>query len=107
VPRWRSTLTFDWTRGPWGATLSQLYSSGYVEWMPDAATKRTVGAAASWDLQGRYNGFRNWQLAAGIRNLLDSEPPFSLTSGFQFGFNPQVSSPLGRSFYLRASYAVK
>jgi iron complex outermembrane receptor protein len=107
VPRWRSTLTFDWTRGPWGATLSQLYSSGYVEWMPDAATKRTVGAAASWDLQGRYNGFRNWQLAAGIRNLLDSEPPFSLTSSFQFGFNPQVSSPLGRTFYLRASYAVK
>jgi iron complex outermembrane receptor protein len=36
MPRWRSTLTFDWTKGPWGATLSQLYSSGYVESHQDA-----------------------------------------------------------------------
>jgi iron complex outermembrane receptor protein len=107
VPRWRSTLTFDWNHGPWGATLSQLYSSGYAEWRTFPTATRTVGAAATWDLQGRYNGFRNWQLAAGVRNLLDSEPPFSLTSSFQFGFNPQVASPLGRTFYLRASYAMK
>ncbi len=107
VPRWRSTLTFDWTRGPWGATLAQVYSSGYVEWLVREDTTRTVGAAASWDLQGRYAGWPGWQIAAGIRNLLDSEPPFSLTSNFQFGFNPQVSNPLGRTFYLRASYAVR
>jgi hypothetical protein len=31
-------------------------------------------------VQGRYDGFAGWQLAAGIRNLLDEDPPFSLTS---------------------------
>jgi len=107
VPRWRSTLTFDWSRGPWGATLSQNYGSGYDEFMPDQSTRRTVDAASTWDLQGRYTGLSNWRLVAGIRNLFDSEPPFSLTSSFQFGFNPQVASPLGRTFYLRASVAFR
>jgi iron complex outermembrane receptor protein len=108
VPRWRSTMTLDWNRGPWGATLSYLMSSGYTELMPPPSTDtRQVGAASSWDLQARYDGFAGWQLAFGIRNLLDSDAPFSRTSGFQFGFNPQVSSPLGRVFYLRGSYAFR
>ncbi len=108
VPRWRSTLTLDWTRGPWGATLAHVYSSGYDEPLqPPAGETREVGSSSSWDLQGRYSGFRGWQLAAGIRNLFDEEPPFSRTSAFQFGFNPQVASPLGRTFYLRATYAFR
>jgi iron complex outermembrane receptor protein len=111
VPRWRSAVTIDWTRGPWGATLAWQYASGYVENVtapiqPGPPT-REVDAAANWDLQLRYAGFAGWQLAGGVRNLLDTEPPFSQTSAFQFGFNPVVSSPLGRTFYLRASYAVK
>ncbi|HTN49351.1 MAG TPA: TonB-dependent receptor, partial [Burkholderiaceae bacterium] len=109
VPRWRSNLTLDWIFGPWGATLAWLYSSGYVESIPSQTPglQREVGAAQDWDLQGRYTGFAGWQLAAGIRNLLDRAPPFSRTSSFQFGFNPQVASPLGRVFYVRASYSVK
>ena len=31
IPRWRSALTLDWTRGAWGATLAQIYSSGYTD----------------------------------------------------------------------------
>ncbi len=108
VPRWRSTLTLDWGRSAWGATLAWLYSSGYNE-PTDAVVPsvRKVGAAQSWDLQGRYTGFSGWQLAIGIRNLLDADPPFTQTTGFQFGFNPQVASPLGRVFYLTASYSFK
>lgn len=106
VPRWRSTLTFDWTRGPWGATLSQVYSTGYVETRPVDGELRQVGAAQTWDLQGRYSGFDGWQLAAGIRNLFDAEPPASNTGlGFQVGYNPLAASPLGRVFYLRATYS--
>jgi iron complex outermembrane receptor protein len=109
VPRWRSTLTFDWTRGPWGATLSQVYSGGYVE-TRSAKDGRLwqVGAAASWDLQARYAGFDGWQIAAGIRNLFDAEPPPSdHGQSFQTGYNPQAASPLGRVFYLRAGYSFK
>jgi iron complex outermembrane receptor protein len=109
VPRWRSTLTLDWNRGPWGATLAQVYSAGYTEPLrePDSGT-RHVGSSSSWDLQGRYSGFSGWQLALGVRNLFDEEPPFSLQStAFQAGFNPQTASPLGRAWYLRAGYTFK
>jgi len=109
VPRWRSTLTFDWIRGPWGATLSQLYSSGYVDAYPGTnGEPRNVGASASWDLQARYAGFGGWQFAAGIRNLFDTDPPLSNQDrSFQVGYNPQAASPLGRVFYLRTTYAFK
>jgi iron complex outermembrane receptor protein len=108
VPRWRSTVTFDWTLGPWGTTLANVYSSGYLESIPFNEAMRNVGAASSWDLQARYTGFDGWQLAGGIRNLLDAEPSASAQiNTFQSGYNPQVASPLGRTFYLRATYTFK
>jgi len=109
VPRWRSTLTLDWNRGAWGATLAQVYSSGYDEPLrPPAEGARRVGSTSTWDLQGRYTGFAGWNLALGVRNLFDADPPFSVQSNaFQTGFNPQAASPLGRAFYLRATYALK
>ncbi len=109
IPRWRSALTLDWTSGHWGATLAQIYSSGYVDQnLGIDNAPRKVGSYATWDLQGRYGGFRDWQLAAGIRNLFDADPPFSnQQSTFQIGFNPQAANPLGRVFYLRAGYAFK
>ena len=65
-----------------------------------------VGAFAPWDLQGTYSGFRGLQLVAGIRNLFDSDPPVSNQPFFfQSGYNPQIASPLGRLFYLRATYS--
>jgi len=85
--------------------------SGYIENVVrpilPAEPTRKVDAATNWDLQLRYDGLAGWRLAGGVRNLLDAEPPFSQTSSFQFGFNPLVSSPLGRTFYLRATYALK
>jgi iron complex outermembrane receptor protein len=109
IPRWRSTLTLDWGLGPWGATLAQLYSAGYSEPRPEPATgTRHVGSSSSWDLQGRYTGFAGWQLALGVRNLFDAEPPLTVQgTSFQTGFNPQVASPLGRTFYLSATYSAK
>jgi iron complex outermembrane receptor protein len=109
VPRWRSTVTLDWNRGPWGATLAQVYSSGYTEPLrPPAEGTRQVDSTATWDLQGRYSGFAGWQLALGVRNLLDADPPFTVQGNtFQTGFNPQVASPLGRAFYVRATYSLK
>jgi iron complex outermembrane receptor protein len=106
VPRWRSALSFDWTRGPWGATLSHQYSRGYTESTPGTEVLREVDAWSNWDLQGLYTGPDGWQIAAGVRNLLNADPPLSLRGDvFQSGYSPQVASPLGRTFYLRASVA--
>ena len=78
IPRWRHNITLDWTLGPWGATLGQTFQLGYTE--PSAVTdsgERRVGDYSIWDLQGRYNGFKNLALTLGIKNLLDTPPPFS------------------------------
>jgi iron complex outermembrane receptor protein len=109
IPRWRSTLTLEWGLRPWGVTLAQVYSAGYSEALREPATgTRRVGSASSWDLQGRYSGFSGWQLAVGVRNLLDADPPFTVQGNtFQVGFNPQVASPLGRAFYARAGYTFR
>lgn len=109
VPRWRSVLTIDWTRGPWGATLGHNYSGGYADQFlrSDGSTRR-VGAFLTWDLQARFTGLRNWQLAIGIRNLFDADPPLSnQTRSFQIGFNPQAANPLGRVLYARAGYTLR
>ncbi len=99
VPRWRSALTVDWTLGPWGATLAQIYASGYDEPLPfPAEGTRNVGAVSTWDLQIRYAGFADWQIAAGIRNLLDEEPPFSLTSQFPVRLQPGRGKPAWTGF---------
>jgi iron complex outermembrane recepter protein len=108
VPRWRSTLTLDWTRGTWGASLSHFYTSGYDDVLPQvdgSSQPIEVKAFSTLDFQVRYAGIERWRLAAGIRNLLDEAPPFS-TVNF-IGYNKRTGSPLGRTYYLRAGYAWK
>lgn len=107
IPRWRSQFTLNWNSGPWGATLAQTYTSGYSDFRPDLSGQpRDVSAFAPWDVQGSYSGFRGWQLVGGIRNLFDRDPPVSnQTLSFQIGYNPLLANPLGRLFYLRATYA--
>jgi iron complex outermembrane receptor protein len=109
IPRWRSTLTLDWNKADWGATLTQAYSGGYTDQFPGSdGGARKVGAASSWDLQFRYGGFSSWQFAIGIKNLFDDEPPSSnQLRTIQVGYNPQTASPLGRTFYLRGTFAIK
>lgn len=108
VPRWRSTLTFDWNLGPWGATVSQVYTGGYTDVFPLPAGQQTtidVESYSIWNLQATYAGFAGWRLAVGIRNLFDTEPPFSSVYGI--GYNRRVADPRGRVFYLRATFTMK
>jgi len=107
IPRWRSQLMLNWNYGAWGATLAQTYTSGYTDESPDpAGASRKVEAFAPWDLQASYGGFAGWQLAAGVRNLFNADPPVSNQgSSFQIGYDPQVASALGRVYYLRATYS--
>jgi iron complex outermembrane receptor protein len=108
VPRWRSALTLDWNRGRWTGTLAQIYSSGYDDVLPLPTGSNLpieVDGFSTWDIQGSYTGLAGWRVAAGIRNLLDEEPPFSTVNGI--GYNKRVGSPLGRTYYVRAGYAWK
>jgi iron complex outermembrane receptor protein len=107
TPRWRHYAELAWQRGPWAASIAQLFQSSYADWSI-SLPPRDVGTYSLWNLQGVYSGFRDWTLAAGIRNVFDTTPPFSnqpLTG--QVGYDPSYADPRERTFYLRASYAFR
>lgn len=107
VFRWQHTAAVNWNSGPWGATLSQSYKTGYEDQnfvAPQFNNK--VSSYSLWNLAGSYAGFRGLTLMAGVKNLLDEDPPFTNQGTmFQKGYDPRFTDPVGRAVYLRASYA--
>jgi len=109
VPRWRSTLTLDWSLGAWGATLSHGYSAGYIDQFPGPdGLARRVGPSMQWDLQLRLAAPERWRWSLGVQNVFDRDPPASNQQrSAQLGYNPQLSSPMGRSLVLQGTYAFR
>ena len=107
IPRWRHYLALNWNHGPWGATLAQNFSSGYIDEKLNASNnERRVGTNEIWNAQGTYSGFRNATMTLGIKNLLDRAPPFSNQSTFgQVMYDPRYADPRGRVFYARVTLA--
>jgi iron complex outermembrane receptor protein len=101
VFRWQHVLTLTWDRGPWGATVSHRFKSGYK----DQDEVHDVGSYEVIDASLSFVGVKNLTLTAGIRNLLDSDPPRSYqVTTFQRGYDPRFTDPLGRTFVFQASY---
>ena len=104
LSRWRHYWTIDWEYGPWGLTAAQNFQNGYTEFISNAFTgdtdERRVGSYEIYDLQGRYTGFKNVTLRAGIRNIFDRAPPVSGGTGtFQVGYDASYGDPRGRMYY--------
>ena len=59
-------------------------------------------------LTANYTGFKNLTLTAGIKNILDEDPPFAITydsnTGAGSSWEPRVADPRGRSFTMMATY---
>jgi iron complex outermembrane recepter protein len=116
IARWRHYATLDWSNGPWGATLSQTFQSGYSEVdlrtcdqnFDNCTGTRHVAAYSVWNVQGRYTGFTNATIGVGVRNLLDRAPPVTnQLQDFQVGIDPSYADPRGRAFYATIRYAFK
>ncbi|NHZ39978.1 TonB-dependent receptor [Massilia aquatica] len=106
VFRWRHNATLGWTRGPVNETLSNRYLSGYDD-QPDenGVVPGRVGHYSTWSLAGTYTASQKVSVTAGVKNLLDDDPPFTVQSTtFQQGYDPRYTDPLGRTFYVRATY---
>ncbi|MEP7061596.1 MAG: TonB-dependent receptor [Betaproteobacteria bacterium] len=105
VPRWRHYAQLAWQRGTWGATLAQTFQAGATDRGPNAdGNPRRVGSYSLWDLQGTWTWQHRATLALGVRNLFDTDPPFSNAS---FGFDPAYAQTRGRSYDARLSYAFR
>jgi len=110
-PRWKHTASVSYATGPWSATFLQRYVSSYKDERPAGVVPPgfdpDVEAYILYDLTVAYTGIRNLTLRAGIKNLLDTDPPFTahatdFISGA--GWDPRIGDPRGRSFVLSATY---
>ena len=116
IPRWRHYLYLDWKLAPWNLTLAQQYQSHYQD-IPgtfDATDNPlfrppNVRAYSVFHFSSSYSGLldKNLKITFGIRNLLDTKPPYTNAGGqnyFQGGYDPGYVDPRGRTYLLSATY---
>ena len=105
--KWQHLLSVDWSQAEWGAGLSSHYLSGYTDQLPDAnGNSIKVDAYSIWNGYVSYKPSKTSKLLFGVRNLFDTNPPFSnQNQNWQAGYNPVFSDPLGRTFYVKLKFA--
>ena len=108
VQRWRHTLSLDWEQGPYSATLSNSYLSGYTDQTIVGKPDRRVGAYTLWDLTGAWTVTESFTVRGGVKNLFDTAPPFSQQAWFFIsGYDPSYTDPRGRFVYVGMQYKFK
>ena len=115
--RWKHTASITRSEGNWAATLSQVYRSGYADFVIPGIANGTV-AAPNWSPKVKpyevfnasvgYSGIKNMTIVAGVKNLLNTDPPFSVTydtnTGAGSSWEPRVADPRGRAYTLSLGY---
>jgi len=104
--RWQHSLTLGWERGPWHATLDEVWKAGYSDARPGLDGRRR--RVAPYQLWGSQVGYGDkdapWQVDVGAKNLFDSPPPFTNQNGTpQLGYNSRIADPRGRVWYVQAT----
>ena len=109
--RWKHNASFTYLQGPWSGTLSQSYTSGYKDEVPSGVVPTgfnpDVKSYTTYGISGSYTGIKNLTLTAGIKNLLDKDPPFTahnLDFAAGAGWDPRVADPRGRAYTLLVRY---
>jgi iron complex outermembrane receptor protein len=112
--RWKHNAAINVARGDWGVMLSNNFSTGYKDDLPDAGKMAPppgfnpdVSSYTTFNLSTTYTGFKNTSVTAGIINLFDREPPFTahnVDNVVGAGWDPRVADPRGRTFTLNVKY---
>ena len=118
--RWKHTAAFTYTQGSWSGTFSQLYRSGYKDAVLPGVANGTVTpvnldpnvkAYMLYNLSATYSGIKNLNVTLGVKNIFNTNPPFSAAydsdTGAGSSWDPRVGDPRGRSYSLLASYSFK
>ncbi|MRX28243.1 TonB-dependent siderophore receptor [Kangiella sp. HZ709] len=126
IPRFRSNIYLDWNYGDWGVSWTTRYIHAVTEscdlgtsasdnavedalctFINDPAdatdNQQRLGGTTYHDLRVTYN-VADWdsQLAFGIRNIGDKDPPISYAA-FANSFDPTQYDAPGSFYYLRLS----
>lgn len=107
-PRWRGSLTVDYTNGPFGVTVSEQYIGKMRLDIPGGANRISfvddhVSPVWYTDLSMRFtipNGKGNFELFGNVNNLFDKDPPLipGTVPGVNLPTNIAVYDFVGRAF---------
>jgi iron complex outermembrane recepter protein len=115
--RWKHNAFIAYQSGPIDFAISQIFRKGYKDRVLPGVANGTVTPP---DLQTHVNDYvtynfslgykfrENMKLTAGVKNLLDTDPPFAVTYDSDLGagssWEPRVADPRGRAFTLLAEF---
>jgi iron complex outermembrane receptor protein len=112
--RWKHMLAFTYAQGPWSGTLTQSYKSGYKDQTTylipanrPSGWKEKVDSYTLYNATVIYKGWRDVSLSLGVKNLFDTDPPFSMHSVDDVagaGWDSRVGDPRGRSYRVAVTY---
>jgi len=113
VPRWQHVIAVGWDYGAWSGNLFNRFKLGYSDFNlgtldDDIYGHNSVGNWSVYDLTLTWKGVKGLTLTGGVMNVLDKKAPFSNQAAtFQAGYDPRITDPVGRAWFLQASYEFK
>ena len=104
VFRWQHLIGINHQLNNFSTWLIVRNKSGYVD-QNAAGEDNFVRSYTVADLSATYTGFKGFTLTAGVKNVMNQDPPFSNQAAtFQVGYDPRFTDPIGRAYFLRGSY---
>ncbi len=109
--RWEHTFRIDWASpgGLYGGGLENRFFSSYIDQfntgLYGVGPQRIVGSQSTWNVYAAYKPIRGLTVLLGVRNLLNTIPPFTnSTANFTAGYSSTFSDPTLRTFYVNLKY---
>ena len=115
--RWKHNIAITYGVGDLDFSLSQIFRLGYKNnaigqigagtlIRPNVVER--VSDYVTFNMSATYSGIKNLRLTAGVKNILDTDPPFAVTydtdTGAGSSWEPRVADPRGRAFTFLAEY---
>jgi iron complex outermembrane receptor protein len=105
VFKWQHVVGVNHKLNNWSTQFTVYNKSGYRDQDAGQAVVGNVGTYTLSNLSTTYTGFKNLSLTAGVKNLFDVKPPFTVQSNtFQKGYDPRYTDAIGRALFVRAAY---
>ena len=115
-PKWQHTASAEWIKGDVGVTLEHVYTQGWTESAASVNanifvdTEYQVKNSSRFNVAVAYKGIKNVTARFGVRNVFDTEPPFTASSSYgshAAGYAASFSDPRGRFIYANVGYQFK
>ena len=117
--KWKYTASVSYKKGKWTSRVSQLYRAGYMDYIPPGILNGTflpfateyktkVDEYITYNASLTYRWNKDLTVIAGIKNLFNQDPPFSIAydtnTGAGSSWEPRIADPRGRAFTLSVQY---